>query len=392
MRKCSKMSADRRWLFRSFGVLAFLGIPALRAEAPPKLQEAQKTVERVRGREFKHGVASEEIDVSRLRSDLSKKFDEGLGTDTDTYFRSLAALGLLAKSDLPGLKERLLDFYGSQVLAFYDPSAGKFFVSESGRKKLAGFGQAEESLLLTHELTHALQDQYLSLDRRMRSLKNEGDAAMALQGLLEGEATEVMIEGALGELSDSDAGIEDALAPLLTASLTDLDPEAQKVPDFFTQQLFFPYSEGTAYIRAEKRNGGWKAIDRLWNDPPKSTSEILHPGARPVAVGDLLPPRLVPPVGATPAYRDTLGEWTLRFLLRHQGAEEPDQLAAAWRGDRFAFFRKGDDVDYVGRLRAADPSSAKSILAAWQKSAPGSRGLVRGSDVIVFTGYEKSPI
>jgi hypothetical protein len=362
------------------------------AGASRKLEEAQKTVEKVRGREFKRGVPAEEIGAARLRADLSRKLDEGLATDTDDYFRSLAALGAIAPSDLPNLKEHLLDFYGSQVLAFYDPSVAKFFISASGKEKLSAFGDAEETLLFTHELTHALQDQYLSLDRRMRNLRDDGDAALALQSLLEGEATEVMIEGAVGEIPDADEGIEAALAPLLTANLADLDPDSRKIPDFFSQQLFFPYGEGTAYVRANKRNGGWKAIDRLWAEPPASTSEILHPGTKNPGAPDLLPSRLGSPSGAAFLFRDTLGEWTLRFLLRRAAAVDADKLAAAWRGDRFAFFRKGDQVLYAGRLRLADAESAAAVLGAWQKASPGSHGLVRGSDVIVFTGYEKAPI
>jgi hypothetical protein len=174
--------------------------------------------------------------------------------------------------------------------------------------------------------------------------------------------------------------------------LTDLDPEAKNVPEFFTQQLFFPYSEGTAYIRAYKKRGGCKEIDRLWNEPPGSTAEILHPGAKIPGAAGLLPGRLAAPPGATFAYRDTLGEWTLRFLLRRAGASDPEKLAAAWRGDRFAFFRKGDRVVYAGRIRTTDAPSAATILAAWEKASPGSRGIVRGSDLIVFTGYEKPPV
>ncbi len=377
---------------RYAGVLFALALSAAGAGTSRKLEEARKTVEKVRGREFKRGVPAEEIGASRLRADLAKKFDEGLATDTEDYFRSLAALGALSPGDLPNLKERLLDFYGSQVLAFYDPSEGKFFISQSGKEKLSGFGEAEETLLFTHELTHALQDQYLSLDRRMRDLRDDGDASLALQSLLEGEATEVMIEGAVGDIPDADEGIEAALAPLLTANLSDLDPDSKKVPDFFTQQLFFPYSEGTAYVRASKKNGGWKAVDRLWVDPPGSTSEILHPGTRNPGSRDLLPVRLGPPPGAMALYRDTLGEWTLRFILRRAGVADADKLASSWKGDRFAFFRKANQILYAGVIRTADAASSAAILDAWQKASPGSRGVVRGNDVIIFTGYEKSPV
>ncbi|MGH9441951.1 MAG: hypothetical protein ACRD16_06720 [Thermoanaerobaculia bacterium] len=386
------MAGRRNRRFGVVGLLVLLAAAAARAAATPGLEQAQKTVERVRGRSFRRSVPAEEIDPARLRADLAKKFDEGLATGSENYFRSLSALGAISPGDLADLKNRLLDFYGSQVLAFYDPAAGKFFISRSGRERLSEFGESEEGLLLTHELTHALQDQYLALDRRMRELRDDGDAALALQSLLEGEATEVMIEGAVGEIPGAEDGVEAALAPLLTAGLADLDPEAKNVPEFFTQQLFFPYSEGTAYVRAWKKRGGWKAIDGLWKDPPVSTAEILHPGSKIVGAPHLLPARLPAPPGAAPVYTDTLGEWTLRFLLRRGAAPDPDKLAAAWRGDRFAFFQKGDQISYVGRIRTSDGASAAAIARAWEKTSPGSHGQARGNDVVVFTGYEKAPV
>src|SRR6185295_10042287 len=128
--------------------------------------------------------------------------------------RTLVALGLI--EDSPDLVGHLVDFYASQVIAFYDPEPRRFFVvrgaAESLEKEpLAG---AAEKLIYTHELTHALQDQNLDLDRRIKALKDNGDRALALQCLLEGEATLVMIRAALADLPGAGDAVEDQLAPL----------------------------------------------------------------------------------------------------------------------------------------------------------------------------------
>ncbi|HWC64749.1 MAG TPA: hypothetical protein VG777_01600, partial [Thermoanaerobaculia bacterium] len=367
------------------------------AAAPPsvadRVAEARRTVEAIRGRAFRRPVPSESVGPERLRTLLAEKLAEGLVVPPEDYFRSLAAIGAISESDLPGLLGRLLDFYGGEVLAFYDPVAGEFFVSTSGTEKLGGFGGMEETLVFTHELTHALQDQYLSLDRRLKALKSNGDAALAIDALLEGEATEVMIESAVKDLPGGDEGVEAMLAPLLTSSLSDIDPDAAKVPSFFSEQLLFPYSEGTAFVRAKKKSGGWKAIDATWQSPPSSSAEILHAGSPPPFPGAALlaDGAVDPPPGGSFLYSDTLGEWTLRFLFRKGNVADAEAAAAAWRGDRFLFFRSGSRVAYAGRIRAADVPSARRILEAWKKSSPPAAGFADGADVTVWSGYERAP-
>ena len=394
MRQCGKMRAFRRMLL--FGLAAAIASPAAAApkDISAAIQEAERLVETLRGQKFTRAVPSEEIGGSKLRSVLSEKFEEGLPVPAEDYFRALASLGIIADSDLPDLKEHLLEFYRAQVLAFYDPAAGKFFVSTDVAGHSDGLSGAEQSLIFTHELTHALQDQHLSLDRRMRELKSDGDGELALDALLEGEATEVMIEGAVKDIPGSDDMVEAALAPLLTAGIMDLDPSASKIPEYFSSQMLFPYSEGTAYVRERKKHGGWAAIDRLWASPPRTTAEVLHPSQTFAPARDLLPAdSAVPPApGFRFLYSDSLGEWTLRFLLRKAGAADADVLASAWRGDRFAFFKKGDRVSFVGRIRASDAPAALKLLAAWKTAVPASQAIVRGADLIVYRGYEKAPI
>jgi hypothetical protein len=368
------------------------------AAGPPavsdRVAEARKTVEEVRGRAFRRPVPSETVGPEKLRELLSRKLSEGLVVPPERYFRSLSAIGAIADAEVPHLMDRLLDFYGGEVLAFYDPAEGKFFVSTAGKERLGGFGGMEETLVFTHELTHALQDQYLSLEDRLRALKSDGDAALAMDALLEGEATEVMIESAVRDLPGGDEGIEAMLAPLLSSSLSDLDPDAAKVPSFFSEQLLFPYSEGTAYVRQIRKRGGWKAVDALWSSPPSSSAEILHPGSRQApSGGPLLADRgVAPPPGGAFLYSDTLGEWTLRFLFRKSAVADADAAAAGWRGDRFLFFTAGDRVSYAGRIRASDAAGARRILEAWRKTSPAAAGSLDGSDVSVWFGFEKAPL
>jgi len=313
---------------------------------PARIREVSRLVENVRGRRFDAPVPASEIDPAALRGFLKRKLAESFPASPEETLRSLEVLGLIDRT--PDLLERLLDFYASQVIAFYDPEPRRFYVVRGGaHDALDGPGGADlsERLLFSHELTHALQDQTLRLDGRFKALRDDGDRALALQCLLEGEATLVMVRVALKDLPGADEAVEEALAPLLSAGALEQANAPKNLPPFFVEQLFFPYVEGTAYVRRAVERGGWKAVDRLWSDPPRSTAEILHGEApRMAPAADLLPPDVSRLARAHLLYTDTIGEWAIRFLLKRALSEEEASAAAqGWQGDRLAFFTTGEN-------------------------------------------------
>lgn len=365
---------------------------------PARIREVSRAVEEVRGRRFAEAVPASEMNPAALKTFLRGKLADSFPAAPEDTLRSLAVLGLIEKT--PDLLERLLDFYASQVVAFYDPEPRRFYVVRGAGGALEGTGSEElaERLLFSHELTHALQDQSLRLDSRFRSLRDDGDRALALQCLLEGEATLVMVRVALRDLPGADAAAEEALAPLLSAGALERANVPKDLPGFFVDQLFFPYVEGTAYVRRAVSRGGWKEVDRLWNEPPISTSEILHDGRRPPPASDLLPAdaaRIAPP-GGRHLYSDTVGEWAIRYLLRRSLSEEESVKASSgWRGDRIAFYVAGGSFSYVWRLRFDTPGSAALFETALRKARagrPDSPAIGRAdADVVVTLGFKQAP-
>ncbi|MGE5276108.1 MAG: hypothetical protein ACM3SU_03855 [Acidobacteriota bacterium] len=384
----------------------FAGLAAILCGAtsllPAKVSEFARVVETVRGRKFDRAVPAGEIDTRELRETLRAKLEESFPAPPEDTRRTLIALGLI--EDTPRLTERLIDFYASQVIAFYDPEPRRFYVVRGAPAALEGeeFEGAAEKLIYTHELTHALQDQNLGLDRRIKALKDNGDRALALQSLLEGEATLVMIKAALADLPGADDSVEEQIAPLLSAGSLEKSNAPKDVPAYFTEQLFFPYVEGTAYVRHAVKAGGWARVDRLWKNPPLSTSEVMHPDAPAVVpAADLLPARAdaLAPSGFRALYSDTMGEWGLRFLLRRSlEPAEADPAAAAWRGDRVAFFSSsGGAIAYLWRIRLDGAAAAERLDRALQKSrrgnpTPGPETTLRqGNDLLVAGGFPGGP-
>jgi hypothetical protein len=216
--------------------------------------------------------------------------------------------------------------------------------------------------------------------------------------LLEGEATLVMVRVALRDLPGADAAAEEALAPLLSAGALEQANAPKDLPSFFVEQLFFPYVEGTAYVRRAVGRGGWKEVDRLWKDPPLSTAVILHGGRNLEPASDLLPsdPSPLGPPRSRFLYSDTVGEWAARFLLKRSlTEEEASEAASGWKGDRIAFWAFGNDLSYVWRLRFETSDGADRFAAALEKARKGRPGAPRiergGADVVVSAGFSEIP-
>jgi hypothetical protein len=210
----------------------------------------------------------------------------------------------------------------------------------------------------------------------MKSLVDSTDALLALQAVLEGEATLVMTEALMASVS-GDA--REALGSDPTQQILDgLDNSAavegaEGVPDFFVKELVFPYAAGTAWVRERRKAGGWAAIDATYRNLPSTTSEILRPGTvagprKLLAASDRPKPGRVPG-GSSTTWYDTLGEWALGSLLERAGAgDDAKEAAAGWQDDRVVFFASSEpatahSIGFLWRIRAGSPAAAKRIAA-----------------------------
>ena len=353
------------------------GSEGLSQRLPAAVAEAQRLVEKVRGVPFRGPVASAVLPEKELPRILEKKLAEDLPISFERYAASLAAVGLVASES--NLKDRMLKLYARQVAGFYDPEEKKFFVvperSDEAARSAAGFGASAggllEEALLTHELTHALQDRRLDLVPRMKALRENSDASLALQAFLEGEATVVMMEALLTRLPPEARSLTST--DQLLASMTQIAAGgltgAEGVPEYFVQELLFPYTAGTAWVAARRAEGGWAAVDAVYERPPETTAEILDPSR-------FRAPRALLPFGALPSledlpprarllYVDRLGAFTLKFLLETAGAADAAALAASWQDDRILFYRipgrSRPPVGFVWNLRLSSSEAARTL-------------------------------
>src|SRR5258708_3240841 len=176
----------------------------------------------------------------------------------------------------------MLDLYQSQVLAFYDPLTHTYYAIDQLPPAAAGLmdGDMLRESVAIHELTHALQDQRFRLGVRDQALQKDTDGSLALHALMEGEATLVMLDYVLdraGQKMDDMLGNPEMIS-LLTSSLSGADKTLDpSTPKYFAESLKFPYAEGLKLVIEGYRRGGWKMLDKMDENPPRSTREVLHP-------------------------------------------------------------------------------------------------------------------
>jgi hypothetical protein len=209
-------------------------------------------------------------------------------------------------------------------------------------------------MVLAHEHAHALQDQHYDLETRMDHL--EGDEYAALEALVEGEATIVMYVWAVKRLSLADW--DEIEEPEELEVPSDYVP-LESMPTILWRTGEFPYVDGAAFVYRFWEPGGWDAVEDMWEAPPVSTEQVMHPERYPHDVPDPVElPDLAARLGSdwSTATELTMGELQTSVLLAGgedwDHGEEDDifvfptsanaRAAEGWGGDRLAHLEGPD--------------------------------------------------
>jgi hypothetical protein len=242
------------------------------------------------------------------------------------------------------LKEFVLDLLTEQAAGYYDPKQQTFFIAD-------WLPQLVQKPVMAHELVHAIQDQHYNLQKNFDLVKDQADLSLARKALIEGDAMAVMLMYLLEPLGLTMADLPDmgALLQGSTALLGDQFQVYTRAPLILRQQLLFPYVHGLAFVKAALAHGGWPGLQRVYQHPPVSTQQILHPETY-LAETPVLPnevtlqiPEGVLNTSWKKLKRDVLGEFFLSVILQQfLPEEEARQSAAGWRGDRYELFEQQD--------------------------------------------------
>jgi hypothetical protein len=250
----------------------------------------------------------------------------------DAERRALVAWGLVpAEFDLAGF---LADLLAEQAAAYYDPVRRRMVLANWLTPELRRDA-------LAHELVHALQDRLGGLERFLAGRPGHGDEGLARQALVEGEAIALQQELRLRREGRELGALPDVvdLQRLIRTSAT--GPVLARAPAYVRAMLLFPYAEGLGFVHAFRQRRPWSALSALYEDPPRSSAQILRPDRylerRQDPVSLALPDLgAVLPAGSAKIVEDELGEIGVGETLRRFLGEHAH--AAGWLGDRYALW------------------------------------------------------
>lgn len=265
--------------------------------------------------------------------------------------RTLEAFGLLpVGTDLRAVRARLLE---ENVAGFYDVRPGrKRMYAISARKTLTPANQ----LVLSHELRHALQDQYADVNGLLpKSVGDFDDRSFALVSLLEGDAVLVMERFLKKRLP---GGEDRAFDPSgFTMPAAAMLPDA---PPVLRDQLVLPYAAGRAFAMALFQRGGWPALRAAWTAAPQSSEQVLHPEKYFAKEAPLAIDPGPPPPGGRLLQEGVLGEAFIRTLL----GEGSDAASAGWGGDAFRSWDVAGRTLLAWRSAWDSPTDAREFQEA----------------------------
>jgi hypothetical protein len=303
---------------------------------------------------------------SQVRDYVVHKFDQDLPPRELAGLQAALRLFGLIPPTL-ALRPTLVDLLTEQIAGYYDPDSNALYIP-------ADIEPFQLRVVVSHELVHALQDQYIRLDSIITQ-QRRNDRRSAAQAILEGQATFAQIPVLMPEQHPDTFPLgwfwsQRVVAARQQAQMT----QFASSPLWVREGLIFPYLGGADFVVWFRRNRPGRSV---LSAMPTSTEQILHPDR--YAAGDQ-PTELAftGPTSDTVRYEDGLGEFETRLLLeQHLGDEsEAALLAEGWDGDRYQVLgQRGDALVWYSvwdDARAAD-RFAGGLGRAWNKRRTGGR-------------------
>ncbi len=320
---------------------------------------------------------------SRLttRAEVDKYLLEKMNDDKDAKRMEreeivLKKFGLLdADFQLRPFLVKLLD---EQIAAYYDSKTKTVNL-------LDWIAPDQQKPVLAHELTHALQDQRVHLDKwenvtsddlshsyssdQKHVATDEDDTAR--EAVLEGQAMAVFVDYSLAPAGESLRKSPELVESVIDTMADDgdqQDPVLSRAPLLLQESLLFPYKYGLKFeaeIEGDNRDPA-AAFAGVLDRPPASSFEIMNPRAyeRHVTVPVLNMPDIHPIVDADYAPYDigVMGELDVRILsLLFGGQQAAAELTPQWDGGIYYAAQRKDAPD-----KDSTASVALFYLSQWK--------------------------
>ncbi len=356
-------------------LLALLALPAPAQQKPANLfqevDEMTAALSDITGWPVRRKVPAKIITKDEFRHQVESRM-KGSSNNKELHAEELTLkmFGFIPQGF--NLAKETVDLVSEQAAAFYDYSKKRLFVLDSTSEG------TEQRVALVHELAHALADQQHALGKYLHKGSPDDDASTAREAVMEGQATWLTwayVARRNGGKAEVSQDMIEKLTDNSSAGGTDF-PVFSKEPLYLRESLVFPYDEGMKFQDAVYKKLGQKSFDEIFNRPPRSTQQILHPKTyiedekpsdpEPPALENLKQFRLI--------NDGSVGELDHSMLLRQfVGEKEGRAAASGWRGGAFRLYENKHEK-YPVLTYASDwssPEAAKTFFTLYQRVMKG---------------------
>jgi hypothetical protein len=337
------------------------------------------------GLPVKHDVKRKLTSREEVYSYLTKHLND---EDAQRLRRSelvLKKFGLLPRDF--NLETFLVALLKEEVAGYYDPKTRTVNL-------LDWVPIEEQEPVMAHELTHALQDQDINLQKWMKKgdkdlaetrkdptpadIEND-EVANAREAVIEGQAQAMMFQYAIaptGHTITSSPALVDAMQEE-TLTGTSSTKVFNQAPIFLKESLTFPYSYGMGFIIKLMQQGGKeKAFDGVLHNPPHTTRQIMQPET--YLAGERIEPMRVPDFKRD--FKDykkfdigAMGEFDVSVLIQqYVDRKLSKKICPEWRGGYYYAAKPKAPADaplgllYVSRW--SGPESAAAFAGIYAAS------------------------
>ena len=332
------------------------------AEAQKLTSELLVSVQGIRGLALKR-----KLDVSvktrpELRAYLIERMKKEMPPELlQAEEKGLKKFGLIPKD--MNLEAFVVDLYTEQVAGFYDDDVKKLFLMTEAPMSL-------QKVYMSHEITHALQDDHFNLKSLDLDRKDNDDCASAVGALVEGDAILVMMEYvAKAALTDKEM-LGEAMRMGDTGGMPPMEV-FQRAPNYIKSQLLFPYLTGVSFVTTLRGRGGWPLVNDAYRRPPLSSEQVLHPEKyldKPDPPILISMPDLSKAMG--PLWKrltaNVMGEIGIRVLMKEfRLGDKAPAVAEGWGGDQYGVY----ECEPAAPQGARPPKVAIVWFATWDTEA-----------------------
>jgi hypothetical protein len=337
------------------------------------------------GLPIKHDVKRKLTSRDEVYSYLTKHLND---EDTQRLRRSelvLKKFGLLPHDF--NLETFLVALLKEEVAGYYDPKTKTVNL-------LDWVPIEEQEPVMAHELTHALQDQDINLQKWMKKgdkdlgeirkdptpadIEND-EIDNAREAVIEGQAQAMMFQYAIAPtghtITSSPALVDSMEEETLTGSAS--TKVFNQAPIFLKESLTFPYSYGMGFvIKLMQQGGKEKAFAAVLHNPPHTTRQIMQPET--YMSDEKIEPMRIPDFKHD--FKDykkfdigAMGEFDVAVLIeQYAGKPLSKKLYPEWRGGYYYAAKvKTDAAAPLGLLyvsRWSGPEAAASFAGIYARS------------------------